>query len=388
MTQSTTFNTPNYLGILHLLKPAEAPFYSMIGAKAATASKDFEWTLGDRTRGGSQANVALEGATVTPSGGTRSAGSNVCQIVQEGYEITYTKMAATGNHDGLNILGDASVMDEKSYQAMLKLAKIKEDLEWSFLHGAYAKPADNATPRKTRGVLTAATTNVVNAGTTITLTSAEADDETFTANAAHGLAVNDEIELTAVTGGTGLTAGTTYFVKTVPSSTTFTVAATIGGATVAFSTDVSAGTFVKKGALTTARFNKLLRTMVGNGAPMDDLVVVVNSFNKQKITNLYGYAPADRSVGGLAIDTIETDFARLGVVYDRFVDADTLGVINTGVCRPRVLPIPGKGFLFEEQMGKTASADSYQIYGEIGLEYGPEDWHGQINNLTTDEVVA
>lgn len=386
MTQSTTFNTPNYLGILHLLKPAEAPFYSMIGAKAATASKDFEWTLGDRTRGGSQADVALEGATKTASGGTRSAGSNVCQIHHESYEITYTKMAATGNHDGLNILGDASVMDEKSYQAMLKLAKLKEDIEWSFLHGVYAKPADNATPRKTRGVLTAATTNVVAAGTTITLTSAEADDETFTANAAHGLAVNDEVELATVTGGTGLTAGTTYFVKTVPSSTTFTVSTSIGGATTTFSTDVSAGTFTKKAPLNKARIDKLLRTMKGNGAPTDDLVIVANSFNRQQISSIYGYAPADRTVGGLAIDTILTDFGRLGVVYDRFVDADVVGFINTSVCRPRVLPIPGKGFLFEEQLAKVGSSESYQIYGEIGLEYGPEDWHGQITGLTTDEA--
>jgi hypothetical protein len=388
MTQTTTFNAPNYVGELHLLNQAEAPFYSMIGGKAATCkSKDFEWNEVDRTRGGSQADVALEGADAPADSFSRGSGSNVAQIVQEGFEVTYTKMAATGNHDGLNILGDNPVMDEKSFQAMMALQKIKEDLEWSFLNGVYAKPADNATPRQTRGVLTAATTNTVTVSdAAIDSITIEADDEVWT-KTAHGLAVNDEIELTAKTGGTGLTVGNTYFVKTVPSADTFTVSASIGGATTTISTDATGVSIVKRNALTKPKFDKLLRTMIGNGAPMNGLVIMANSFNKQLLTRLFGYAPEDRNIGGLNINQIETDFAKLGVVYNRFVAVDTLAVINVGVCRPRIVPIPGKGFLFEEPLAKTGSAEPYQIYGEIGLEYGPEEWHGQIVGLTSDEAV-
>ncbi len=389
MTQTTTFNAPNYLGELHMLNQAEAPFYSMIGGKAAvTTSKDFEWTEVDRTRAGSQDDVALEGADAPVDSFSRGSGSNVCQIVQEGFSVTYTKQAATGNHDGLNILGQSSVMDEKSFQAMMALQKIKEDLEWSFLNGVYAKPADNSTVRKTRGVLTAATTNLISAADAqITGITVEADDETWT-KASHGLVVGDEIKLISLTGGTGLTAGNRYFVKTVPTSSTFTVSATQGGATTTVSLDASNVVIVKRNPLTKPRFDQLVRTMISNGAPMSGLVIMVNAFNKQALTRLFGYAPADRNVGGLSIDTIETDFAKLGVVYDRFVPVDTLAAINVGVCRPRVLPIAGKGYLFEEPLAKTGSADPYQIYGEIGLEYGPEEWHGQITGLTSDELVA
>lgn len=72
----------------------------------------------------------------------------------------------------------------------------------------------------------------------------EADDETYTTGSAHGLAVGDRIRFISRTGGTGTAAlGTTVFVKTVPSSTTFTLSLTSGGATEAFTTDVTASTW-------------------------------------------------------------------------------------------------------------------------------------------------
>ena len=47
--------------------------------------------------------------------------------------------------------------------------------------------------------------------------------------AAHGLAVNQMLRL--ISGGSGLTVDQIYYVKTAPSSSTFTVSATLGGAT-------------------------------------------------------------------------------------------------------------------------------------------------------------
>lgn len=75
---------------------------------------------------------------------------------------------------------------------------------------------------------------------TIALTG-EADDEVFTAASPHGLRVGDIVDISAVTGGTGFVAGT-YYVKTVPSLTTFTLSATDGGSTAAYTTDISAAT--------------------------------------------------------------------------------------------------------------------------------------------------
>ncbi|HCN76487.1 MAG TPA: hypothetical protein DIT13_04725 [Verrucomicrobiales bacterium] len=69
----------------------------------------------------------------------------------------------------------------------------------------------------------------------------EADDDTFTA-AAHGLLDGDRVIFPTLTGGTGLTAATTaYFVRDAATNT-FKVSATIGGAAVNFTSDVTAGT--------------------------------------------------------------------------------------------------------------------------------------------------
>ena len=62
-------------------------------------------------------------------------------------------------------------------------------------------------------------------------------------SASHGLHVNDVIYLTALTGGTGLATFTKYYVKTVPTTSTFTVSTTQGGATVNITADASALTW-------------------------------------------------------------------------------------------------------------------------------------------------
>lgn len=72
----------------------------------------------------------------------------------------------------------------------------------------------------------------------------EADTELFT-DTAHGLAVGDAIVFHSLTGGTGLAVDTVYWVLTAPDANTFTVAATPGGATTAFSTDVTASVYSK-----------------------------------------------------------------------------------------------------------------------------------------------
>jgi lysophospholipase L1-like esterase len=61
----------------------------------------------------------------------------------------------------------------------------------------------------------------------------------FTTPAAHGLQVGDQVVLGAITTTTGVTAGTTYYVRTVPSTTTFTLTATPGGSAVSLTGDGS-----------------------------------------------------------------------------------------------------------------------------------------------------
>jgi hypothetical protein len=58
---------------------------------------------------------------------------------------------------------------------------------------------------------------------------------------AHGLLLDHPVVFAGLTGGAGLTAGTTYFARDITTNT-FKVAATAGGAAVNFTTDMSAGT--------------------------------------------------------------------------------------------------------------------------------------------------
>jgi uncharacterized protein DUF5309 len=95
------------------------------------------------------------------------------------------------------------------------------------------------------------------------------------------------------------------------------------------------------------------------------------------------YQETSRTVGGVAVSTIETDFGRLNIMLNRYMPADTVQVVSLDQCAPVLLESPGKGFLFSEPLAKTGSTDRAQIYGEIGLEYGPEIAHGKITGLTT-----
>lgn len=74
-----------------------------------------------------------------------------------------------------------------------------------------------------------------------TAVTGESDDELFTA-AGHGLRVGDTVKFPDLTGGTGLSTGTTYHViGSGLTANTFRVSTTAGGATVNFSSDVTAG---------------------------------------------------------------------------------------------------------------------------------------------------
>lgn len=130
-------------------------------------------------------------------------------------------------------------------------------------------------------------------------------------------------------------------------------------------------------------FLTLVQDMADNGAPFRNPVVFVNSFQKTKMTAAFTYAPDSRNVGGVNLQYLETDFAEFPIVYDRHVPAGTLLVADLAFCSPVFLDIPGKGHFFAEPLAQTGSAWKWQLYGEVGLEYGPEIYHGKVINLST-----
>lgn len=62
----------------------------------------------------------------------------------------------------------------------------------------------------------------------------------LTTSAPHGLSVGNAVQLAGVTGAAPLVSGTTYYVQSIPTSTTLTLAATAGGALIATTASGSA----------------------------------------------------------------------------------------------------------------------------------------------------
>jgi len=83
------------------------------------------------------------------------------------------------------------------------------------------------------------------------------------------------------------------------------------------------------------------------------------------------------------ISQIETDFAMLGVVWAPQMPTDTLLIAEMSVCSPVFCPVPGKGLLFYEELSRSGAAEKGHIYGQMGLDYGPEEYHGKITSITS-----
>lgn len=392
--QGTTFNLPNYTGDLFQISPAETPFLSAIGGlnggKASLTSYEFEWQFYD-LRSTSANNVVVEGATAPTAGErVRANASNVVEIHQSAIEVSYTKQAAVNLKAGINDANSNPVTNELDWQISQELKAMAVDIEKSFLTGVYQRPANNSTARQTRGLLTAITTNVTNAGSTLGTGLALAGSGDTVTLTAHGLSNGASVQLANLTTTTGVSNGVEYYVVGATANT-FQLSLTKGGAAIDLVTNGTADVLIMP-TLTKANVDTLVQAVFDAGAAdLNNMVFLCGSRQKLALTKAYAengtyFAPyaepiASNSVGGVAISQVITDFGQFGVMVDRWMPTNTLALVNLGVCNPVFLEIPGKGHMFVEPLARTGASDKYQLYGEVGLEYGNERMHGQITNL-------
>lgn len=392
----TTFNLPNYANELFAITPEDTPLLSAIGGLTGggmTTGTEFEWQTFDLRDPGQ--NTAVEGATApTATGRVRANVRNVAQIHQSKVSVSYTKQAAFGqlatpgaapfrSVDGAN-----PVTNELDWQIAQELKSMALDVNWSFINGQFANPTTNATARKTRGLLSAITTNRVAKGTSVTGATSATDTVTSTA---HGLVDGNKIVFTATGAATGIIAGRTYYVDQLTTDT-FKVSSSSGGAPITLGTATGlAFTIPTATALTTGVVSDLLQLVFDNGgiSEQETATMVVNSSQKRAVTSAFAeaYGKAvlitedNRTVGGVNVQTIETDFGRLNIMMDRHVPQDTIIVASLEQLDAVFLNIPGKGVLFDEPLAKTGASDESQLYGEIGLKYGSERSHGVLTGL-------
>lgn len=135
-------------------------------------------------------------------------------------------------------------------------------------------------------------------------------------------------------------------------------------------------------ALSKALVDALLLEMFNNGATFRGLSIICNGSQKQRLSDLYGYAPEDRNVGGVNVKQIETDFGNIAVMpAHRMMPTGTILFADVSYCSPVFQPVPKKGNLFYEELSKAGAAESGQIFGQIGLNHGPDAVHGTLTGL-------
>ena len=76
----------------------------------------------------------------------------------------------------------------------------------------------------------------------------------------------------------------------------------------------------------------------------------------------------------------------LGIVYlylGECLPSGTALMLNLDVIAPVFQPVPGKGNFFLEELAKTGAGEKYQLFGQVGLDYGPEWYHGKWTGIAT-----
>jgi len=123
-------------------------------------------------------------------------------------------------------------------------------------------------------------------------------------------------------------------------------------------------------------------------APVSGLALWVDAvtlfqLNADAAQNGLTVVPAAREVNGIQLSSIITP---LGVVYlylGAHLPAGTALLLDLDVLAPVHMNVPGKGNFFLEPLAKAGAGDKYQIFGQLGLDHGPEWYHAKFTGIST-----
>ena len=307
-----SFACPNYSGLLYNKANTKTPFLNMISGKVKyTNSVEFVTGQYYTSEEGEIPAISETASLTAPDASfvTRNQLTNVTHIFMESVAISYAKQSNMATLSGINVAGQvANPQDELSFQVARKMEKVKRSIEKTFIQGVYNKAANDTQVNKTRGMVSAITTNV---------------------KAAAGKALDLWL------------------------------------------------------------INEVVTDIANAGGEINDLVVLMNSTN---LLQLHGNAvELGMPVGeayytgyGIQVrDLILPVGTTVKLALGEFIPAGTALIINPNVIGPVEQPTPGKGNFFLEELAKTGAGTKYQIFGQIGLDHGPEWYHGKITGLST-----
>lgn len=133
----------------------------------------------------------------------------------------------------------------------------------------------------------------------------------------------------------------------------------------------------------------MVKKVYEGNAPSDGLclwcdAVTMFQINADAVQNGLTVIPAAREINGIRLSSVVTP---LGVVYlylGECLPAGTALLLNLDVLAPVFQPVPGKGNFFLEQLARTGAGEKYQLFGQIGLDHGPEWFHGKFTGISTE----
>ena len=132
----------------------------------------------------------------------------------------------------------------------------------------------------------------------------------------------------------------------------------------------------------------MVKAIYKANAPTDGLCLWCDAttlfqVNADAVQNGLTVVPAARDINGIALSSVITP---IGVVYlylGEGLPAGTAMLLNLDVIAPVYQPVPGKGNFFLEPLAKTGAGEKYQLFGQIGLDHGPEWYHGKFTGIST-----
>lgn len=310
-----TYNLPNFVGELFRLSPIDTPLLSMIGGLTGGKRKNAPlWSWQDTLHRAPAVQSNVDGDDATFGSQKRNERTNVTMIHQYGVELDYVKQSAVG------LLGTAGSSPVTDAANILGNQPVSNEMSWQ---------------------------------------------------------LQIKLEQCALDVEKVFLDGTFAYPNDGTARQTQGIRGAIAAAT---STDY---TLITGTLATRAVINDIAKKLWDDGAKMRNTVIMINSLAKQEIGDSYGdttnwnVQPRSYNVFGVNVTDLETEFGRFPVVLNRHTNVDEVLFLDLAYLAPCFMPHPSKGNFFLEPLAKSGSYDRMQLYGEVGLEYGPANWHGK-----------
>lgn len=309
---ATSGTVLNYSGMLFNKGNTKTPFSTLIGGKRKyTSSTEFVTGQEYETATGSQPDISESASLTAPDSSvvTRNQKTNVTQIFQESIGISYGKMSNMGSLSGINIAGQqANPISEEDFQIAAKMAKIGQDIEYTFINGVFRKSTGDSVANRSRGLLNAITTNVVDAGGKM---------------------------------------------------------------------------------LTFLLLCEAMKCIDDSNGSMDGLILGLDSTGRMQLNadaaaNGLTIVESGRNINGISIDTVLTPLGVVGIKTLKYLPVGTVALFDPTVMAPVEQPVPARGNFFIEELAKTGAGTKKQIFGQMGLDHGPEWYAAKITGLSIE----